>query len=51
MAAGERFNLVAEVLRTSKNGDVLHVRFAPMREATRDRIIGALFQGAGKPAS
>jgi c-di-GMP-binding flagellar brake protein YcgR len=48
LAAGERFTLVAEVLRTSKNGDVLHVRFAPMRETTRDRIIGSLFQGAGK---
>ncbi len=50
-AAGERFNLIAEVLRTSKNGDVLHVRFAPMRETTRDRIIGSLFQGAGKTGS
>jgi hypothetical protein len=46
MAAGERFSLVAEVLRSSKNGEVLHVRFAPMRESTRDRIIGALFSGA-----
>ena len=51
LAAGERFTLVAEVLRTSKNGDVLHVRFAPMRETTRDRIIGSLFQGAGKTGS
>jgi c-di-GMP-binding flagellar brake protein YcgR len=51
MAAGERFSLVSEVLRTSKNGDVLHVRFAPMRETTRDRIIGALFQGARKGGS
>jgi hypothetical protein len=49
LAAGERFTLVAEVLRTSKNGEVLHVRFAPMRESTRDRIIGALFKGAGTP--
>jgi hypothetical protein len=48
LAAGERFTLVAEVLRTSKNRDVLHVRFAPMRETTRDRIIGSLFHGAGK---
>ena len=46
LAAGERFSLVAEVLRTSKNGEVLHVRFAPMRETTRDRIIGSLFKGA-----
>ena len=46
MAAGERFTLAAEVLRTSRNGETLHVRFAPMREATRDRIIGSLFQGA-----
>ena len=51
LAAGERFTLVAEVLRTSKNGEVLHVRFAPMRETTRDRIIGSLFQGAGKAGS
>jgi hypothetical protein len=51
LAAGERFTLVAEVLRTSKTGDVLHVRFAPMRETTRDRIIGSLFQGAGKARS
>jgi c-di-GMP-binding flagellar brake protein YcgR len=51
LAAGERFTLVAEVLRTSKNGDVLHVRFAPMRETTRDRIIGSLFHGAGKAGS
>ena len=51
MAAGERFSLVAEVLRTSRGGDVLHVRFAPMRETTRDRIIGSLFQGAGKAGS
>jgi hypothetical protein len=51
LAAGERFSLVAEVLRTSKNGDVLHVRFAPMRETTRDRIIGSLFKGAGKAGS
>jgi hypothetical protein len=46
LAAGERLSLVAEVLRTSKNGEVLHVRFAPMRETTRDRIIGSLFKGA-----
>ena len=46
LAAGERFTLVAEVLRVSKGGEVLHVRFAPMRETTRDRIIGSLFKGA-----
>jgi len=51
LAAGERFTLVAEVLRTSRNGDILHVRFAPMRETMRDRIIGSLFQGAGKAGS
>jgi c-di-GMP-binding flagellar brake protein YcgR len=51
LAAGERCTLVAEVLRTSKNRDVLHVRFAPMRETTRDRIIGSLFTGAGKAGS
>ena len=45
-AAGERFSLVAEVLRLSRNGERLHVRFAPMREAMRDRIIGSLFRGA-----
>jgi len=51
LAAGERCTLVAEVLRTSKNRDVLHVQFAPMRETTRDRIIGSLFKGAGKGGS
>jgi len=51
LAAGERFTLVAEVLRTSRNGEVLHVRFAPMRETTRDRIIGSLFQGTGQAGS
>ncbi|MEE8590616.1 MAG: PilZ domain-containing protein [Spirochaetia bacterium] len=49
LAAGQRFTLVAEVLRTSKAGEVLHMRFAPMQETTRDRIIGALFKGAGTP--
>jgi len=43
-AGGERFSLVAEVLRVSRNAERLHVRFAPMREATRDRIIGSLFR-------
>jgi hypothetical protein len=43
-AGGERFALVAEILRVSREGRRLHVRFAPMREATRDRIIGSLFR-------
>jgi len=43
-AAGERFTLVAEVLRLSRGAERLHVRFAPMKEATRDRIIGSLFR-------
>ena len=43
-AAGERFTLVAEVLRLSRGAERLHVRFAPMREASRDRIIGSLFR-------
>jgi hypothetical protein len=43
-AGGERFSLVGEVLRVSRGGERLHVRFAPMREATRDRIIGSLFR-------
>jgi len=51
LAAGQRCTLVAEVLRCSKNRDVLHVRFAPMPETTRDRIIGSLFKGAGKADS
>ncbi len=51
LAAGERFTLIAEVLRTSRNRDILHVCFAPMRETTRDRIIGSLFQGTGKARS
>ena len=45
-AAGERFVLAADVLRLSRGTERLHVRFAPMREATRDRIIGSLFRTA-----
>lgn len=41
-AGGEQFSLVGEVLRLSRGGQVMHVRFAPMREAARDRLIGAV---------
>ena len=41
---GERFTVQAEVLRLSRGGERLHVRFAPLREADRDRLIGSLFR-------
>jgi hypothetical protein len=43
-AAGERLTVIAEVLRLSQGAKRLHVRFAPMRESTRDRIIGSLYR-------
>ncbi len=43
--AGEKqFFILTEVLRVSKNGKILHVRFGPLKETTRDRIIGFLFR-------
>jgi len=41
-AGSEHFSLVGEVLRLSRGGRVLHLRFAPMREAARDRLIAAV---------
>jgi hypothetical protein len=43
---GERLRLTAEVLRLSKQGELMHVRFASMRESTRDRILGSLLKRA-----
>ncbi|MBA7689092.1 hypothetical protein ES703_97587 [subsurface metagenome] len=40
-----RMFIIAEVLRISKNGTILHLRFGPLKETTRDRIIGSLFHG------
>jgi hypothetical protein len=44
----ESFELEAEVLRLSRAGQVLHVRFRALREAARDRILRALFQNLGE---
>jgi len=41
-AGAEQFVLVAEVLRLSRGGRVMHARFAPMRESARDRLIAAV---------
>lgn len=53
-AGSEPFSLVGEVLRLSRGGRVAHVRFAPMREAARDRLISAVGEApvsssAGRP--
>jgi hypothetical protein len=43
--AGEAaFTLVAEVLRVSHQGKLLHVRFDPLLESTRDHIFSLLFK-------
>lgn len=44
---GEPFVLSAEVLRVSRDAQVLHLRFVSLRESVRDRIIGSLFQSLG----
>jgi hypothetical protein len=41
-AGSEPFSLIGEVLRLSRGGRIAHVRFAPMREAARDRLIAAV---------
>jgi c-di-GMP-binding flagellar brake protein YcgR len=38
------FTLLAEVLRTSRQGKLLHVRFGPLKESTRDHIFSLLFK-------
>ena len=47
---GESFQLTAEVLRVSRDGQVLHVRFHGLREADRDRLLGTLFRSLGEAA-
>jgi hypothetical protein len=44
---GESFRLTAEVLRLSRGGQVLHVRFHGLRDADRDRLLGTLFRSLG----
>jgi hypothetical protein len=43
-AGSEAFTLVAEVLRVSRQGKLLHVRFTPLKESTRDHIFSLLFK-------
>jgi c-di-GMP-binding flagellar brake protein YcgR len=45
---GESFRLTAEVLRVSRDGQVLHVRFHGLRDADRDRLLGILFRSLGE---
>jgi hypothetical protein len=43
-AGSSAFTLVAEVLRVSHQGKLLHVRFGPVKESTRDHIFSMLFK-------
>lgn len=45
---GESMELVGEVVRLSEAGKVMHVAFGPLREATRDRIIGYVLNAGAK---
>ena len=45
---GESFDLPAEVLRVSRDAQVLHVRFSALRDPVRDRLLGLLFQSLGE---
>jgi len=47
---GQAFELTAEVLRVSRNGQVLHARFQGLRDADRDRLLGVLFSSLGEAA-
>ena len=47
---GLSFALSAEVLRVSRDAQVLHVRFPGLREAERDRLLGVLFRSLGETA-
>jgi hypothetical protein len=47
---GESFRLTAEVLRVSRDAQVLHVRFHGLRDADRDRLLGTLFRSLGEAA-
>jgi hypothetical protein len=46
----ESFRLTAEVLRVSRDGQVLHVRFHGLHDADRDRLLGTLFRSLGAAA-
>jgi c-di-GMP-binding flagellar brake protein YcgR/cbb3-type cytochrome oxidase subunit 3 len=42
-SGADRLSLTAKVIRTSRGGRVLHVRFGTITDSARDRIIGSLF--------
>jgi len=46
----ESFRLLAEVLRVSRAGQVLHVRFHGLRDPDRDRLLRSLFRSLGEAA-
>ncbi len=41
----ERVSVIGEVIRVSKNGDIIHLAFGPIRDSTRDKIIGYVLKG------
>ena len=41
--SGERFSVIAKVVRTSQGGEVLHVRFESVNETARERLISTLY--------
>ncbi len=41
----DRITVVGEVIRVSKNGEVIHLSFGPLRESVRDKIIGYVLKG------
>jgi hypothetical protein len=43
----ESFRLTAEVLRVSRDGQLLHIRFHGLHDADRDRLLGTLFRSLG----
>jgi hypothetical protein len=47
---GQSFELTAEVLRVSRDGQILHARFHGLRDADRDRLLGVLFSSLGEAA-
>ena len=36
---GTEYSIVTEIVRLSKDGDIMHLSFGPLNESTRDRII------------
>jgi hypothetical protein len=36
---GTEYLIVTEIVRLSKDGDIMHLSFGPLNESTRDRII------------